>query len=110
VKALLASKTWRTMSDREIAREAGVGYSLVAKLRKVVIQVPATGTSIATSKPTRTGKDGKRYPATRGSPALGVISPLRTRAWMSRRSRRRRARMAALELPEDKRLTLSAVL
>ena len=68
VKALLACECWRALSDREIAREAGVGYSLVAKLRKVVIQVPAAGTSIATNRATRLGKDGKRYPATRSKP------------------------------------------
>lgn len=75
VKALLACERWRAMSDREIAREAGVGYSLVAKLRKVSIQLPAAGSSIAANRETRRGKDGKLRPAHRSRPAAAPAVP-----------------------------------
>lgn len=58
------------LSDRAIAEMCGVGYSLVAEVRKA--QVPESGTSnsrnpaiTALSEPpaARTGRDGKSYPA-----------------------------------------------
>jgi hypothetical protein len=49
---------------------AGVTHPLVAKIRKVAIQVETVSTSTTrTIAPGRLGKDGKRYPARRGKPA-----------------------------------------
>jgi len=52
----VALREWADLSDRQIANLCGVGYTLVASVRKT--QVPFSGTS----SETRTGADGKSYP------------------------------------------------
>lgn len=62
VEMLLACEKWAAKSDRWIAEQAGVGYSLVASSRK---QLPDSGSS------SRTGQDGK----TRKLPCAQELRP-----------------------------------
>lgn len=62
VEMLLRDEEWGARSDRWIAERCGVGYSLVAEMRK---QLPESGSSSP-----RTGQDGKerRMPTPRPTP------------------------------------------
>lgn len=66
----LADEEWRKKSNRSIADYLGVSDPFVAEIRKEVL-------TVSTSQPaTRTGKDGKSYPATQ--PAKPAPEPPRT--------------------------------
>lgn len=66
----LALKEFGKMSDRAIADVCGVSYTFVSERRKELEQV----TTVVTSQ-TRTGKDGKEYPAHKPEPAEPTLNP-----------------------------------
>lgn len=70
VEVLLRDEEWRRWSDRKIAEVCGVGHPLVADARR---QVEESSTS---PSPTRTGADGKQYPATRPRPRPAATNPV----------------------------------
>jgi len=62
ISIILADDEWRSMSDRGIAAAIGVSNKFVGDMRR---ESGVNGTHLAE---TRTGKDGKQYPAKRAKP------------------------------------------
>ena len=75
VSAALADAEWSKRSDRWIAEKCGVSNNFVGVMRAEVSS-DDTSDSPAAPQPTRTGADGKQYPAAPKKPPVVALVPL----------------------------------
>jgi len=90
-----------TLSDREIAEHVGVGKTMVLRYRDVLEKQQAATVSSGGPKDhlaTRTGRDGKRYPAQRRTRRTGGIAK---NAFQPVRGHSNPQPMRALNMPQD---------
>ena len=102
VRVLLDDAEWSAWSDREIARRAGVSDRFVSSLR------PASGANGSHLTATRTGADGKQYPAKRAAqaaPAVDPVAPPEAQAQFLQVSPEERAEASARPAPQPSKLT-----
>lgn len=74
VEMLLRDEQWSKWSDRQIADQCGVSGPFVGDVRRAMTPAQVQTVSTCDEPKTRTGRDGKQYPASQPRPKLAIIS------------------------------------